>query len=308
MPIYKVTYQFNQSVMSASENWYTANQSNEKLIGYLENLLAARFAMLQSNHDMVGVRVSLYGAKRASSVLLPPRAYWPAVAKFLNVPINGTGKVQGKYGGPDQFRAAMQTRIGFGDTRQAIRYLAGAPDNVTTTEPGGLSLGNNVPWEQAFFNFGNRLVDDGWCVRAQVPPPATLLNQVQAVTSVSPATSPIGIQIDAATAPVIPPGSTVLVQHFRPKKGTRLPTINGTWTVLSVNATLVPNSLVVYLRGSDLIDPATVRITPNSTIWPQTYQLYPVQSISPLRVGIHKRGRPSMAPRGRRLTRLSLDP
>lgn len=308
MSVYKVTLMWNQSIMGVSESWYSPDVDIPGLAKVLPRMLSARFQMLYPNQYMVGVRVALYGSKRQSVVLLPPYDALPQSTDVIQLPTAG-GQKPGRLGlGPDQLRSVLQYRVYYGDTRTAIRYLSGIPDSISATEPATLRPNSGIPWWQAYNYWVERLTADGWQIRARAVTGPNAPASVSGVTAMAAAPSLLGIVLPAATAPPIVQGSQVSLQHFRPAKFTRSATVNGTWTVDSTNATLAPGSLIVYLRNSGTIDPTTVRLTALSTIQLIGYSLFPVQKIGWVRVGIHKRGRPSMAPRGRRLARPTLDP
>ncbi|MHB8735443.1 MAG: hypothetical protein ACYC6M_09100 [Terriglobales bacterium] len=308
MSIYKMTTMWNESIMGVSESWYTPDVTPSQLVTLLTKYHSARFACMYDNQYMVGVRLALYGSKRQSTVLIPPLDNINGVVQNVALPLHGALKSGTLTGGPDQLRSVIQTKVQFNDTRQAIRYHSGVSDLITTTEPGGINQGRDPSWWQLFQNFQSFVSQNGLQVRARSITGPNAPASVIGVTSQAAAPSLLGIVLPAATAPPIVQGSQVSLQHFRPAKFTRNATVNGTFTVDSINTTLVPGNLIVYLRGTGTIDPNTVRLTALSTIQLIGYQLYPVQKYTYIRVGIHKRGRPSMSPRGRRLARPTLDP
>jgi hypothetical protein len=306
--IYKVTHMMNRSVMGASESWYTGDWSATQALQYIQELLAARMALVTYATETVGVRLAVYGAKRQSVVLLPPYDVFPGTNSLLQIPAKGTYTGEVKNFGSDQYRAALQNRITYDNTRTVLRYMSGIPDAVSATEPATVDFSLTPQWKQALDRYYNILSSRGWSIRAKAITGINAPASVTGVTSMAAAPSLLGIILPAATAPPIVQGSSVQLQHFRAAKFTRNPTINGGWTVDSINTTLVPGSLIVYLRNSGTIDPTTVRITALSTIQLVGYSLFTVQNVTWVRCGIHKRGRPSMAPRGRRLSRPTLDP
>lgn len=305
---YKITHMINQSVMGASETWYTPDWSTSQAISYIQQMLQNRMALLPKTTSTVGVRIAAYGAKRQSVALLPPQDIFPGTNFLLRIPTYGSYANETTNVGSDQFRAALQIRCQYNNTRSVIRYLAGIPDGISNVEPATVNFANNPKWKQAYDQWWGQLVNAGFSINAKSITGNNAPATVTGVTTMAAAPSLLGIVLPAATAPPIVQGSQVQLQHFRPAKFTRSPTINGGWTVDSTNSTLTPGSLIVYLRNSSTIDPNTVRITALSTIQLLGYQLYPIQQVAWVRVGIHKRGRPSMAPRGRRLARPTLDP
>lgn len=305
---YKFTLMWNQSVMGVSETWYTPDWTVSQAIKGLQQYMSARFALLAYNQQCVGVRLSTYGAKRQSVVLLPPYDTFPQSSSVIQIPPAGTYVPETKFSSMDQLRSVLQNRVTYNDTRTVYRYMSGIPDGVSYTEPATVNFFQNPSWKQYLDTYYRTIVSLGLQIRAKaitgINAPAT----VTGVTSQAAAPSLLGIMLPAATAPPIVQGSQIQLQHFRPAKFTRNPSVNGSWTVDSINTTLVPGTLIVYLRNSGTIDPTTVRLTALSTIQLVAYSLFPVQDMTWVRVGIHKRGRPSMAPRGRRLSRPTLDP
>lgn len=308
MAVYKVSLMWNQSVMGVAETWYTPDQSQNSLQKTIETMLALRSQCLFRIQPFVGVRLSLYGAKRQSKVILPPSGVFLDSFNPLQVPASGTLAGSGQTTRPDQLRAVIQCTIGYSDTRRTIRYFSGVPDGFTVTEPATFDPGAAGQWGTAFQAFRSYITDNGWQIQARQITGAYAAVPVNGVSVQAAAPSLIGISTVAASAPPFIVGERVALSHFRPKKGTRGLTMNGMWTIDSINNTLVPGNVIVYLRGSAGIDPDSIRFTASSTIQRVGYQLYPVQEFNLYRVGIHKRGRPSLAPRGRRLSRPTLDP
>ena len=308
MSVYKVTLMWNQSVMGVSETYHTADVTPTTALARVQTFLQYRFAMLYPYQFAVGLRLATYGAKRQSVVLLPPYDRFPGTNSFLQIPSTGNYKGESNQPNADQLRAVLQCRYSYDNTRAVYRYLSGIPDEVSYTEPNTVDFSKVPNWYQAFTAFKNNLISGGWQLRAKAITGINAPAAVTGVTSQAAAPSLLGIVLPAATAPPIVQGSQIQLQHFRPAKFTRNPSVNGSWTVDSINTTLVPGSLIVYLRNSGTIDPTTVRITALSTIQLVSYQLFPIQQMDWVRIGIHKRGRPSMAPRGRRLSRPTLDP
>jgi hypothetical protein len=306
--VYKVTTIWNQSVMGVSETWYTPDQSDASIQKTIQQMIALRSNCMYQIQPFVGIRVSLYGAKRQSKVILPPGGPLADPFNFLQVPATGTLPGGTSTTRPDQLRAVIQLTIAYNNTRRTLRYLSGIPDAYSVTEPATFNPGAAGAWGTAFDQWRSYLVNTGWQIQARLLTGDYTPAPVIGVTVQAAAPSLLGIVVVAATAPAFAQGQKVALSHFRPKKGTRDLTVNGMWTIDSVNTTLVPGNLIVYLRNSSGIDPDSVRFTANSTIQRVGYGLFPVQSINPYRVGIHKRGRPSLAPRGRRLSRPTLDP
>lgn len=308
MSVYRVTLFFGQAMDGASETYWTPDQSALSASKSVESMLALRAQMLNTNQYIAGVRAALETAVRRSSSMLPTRGLFADSGNYINIPGTGTIAPTGTNGLADQFRAVLQMQWRFNDTRQTIRYLSGIPDAISLTEPTTINFNAAQGWWNAYNAWTGFLVQNAWQIRAQILAPAAPTFPVVGLVQQNAAPGLLGIQISAATAPSITKGQKVALHGFRAAKGTRASTLNGTWAVDSIDNSGLPVYVTVYLRSSAGIDPEAQRFTTSTTLRPVNYTLYPIQAIVPYRVGIHKRGKPSLSPRGRRLTIHSLDP
>lgn len=309
MSYFKVTMVWNHSVMGVSESYYSKSQDIKALPDAISALLSKRAALMYDDCYFVGVRVSAYPTIRQSSVLLPGIASSVLLASSVKVPSAGTYSLATPGAVESQLRQTMQVSLGFNSTNTVPRYLSGIPQFITATEPATLNLSGAGRWLTAFNAFAAELIAN-WQIRARVPlpvinPPAP---QIQNVISQTAGPSLLGIVISSTPPVTLQQGNRIQLTHFRPPKFTRLPTVNGMWTIDNLNTTMQPGSTVVFLKHSAAIDPTTVNFTDQSRLGLVAYQLYPITSFIPVRINTHKRGRPSMAPRGRRLSRPTLDP
>lgn len=306
MPVYKVTTMWNHSVMGVSESYYTPLLANTKAPDRISAMLAARAALMYPDCAFVGVRISVYPFVRQSSVLLPGIAQSVLLGGTVKVPSAGTYLATGSPTQESQLRQTLQVSLGYGSLQTVPRYMSGIPAFIVGTEPATLQIQNSGTW-LANFNAFAAILTAGWQIRARVPlpvisPPAP---QILGVVTQTAGPSLLGIVISAIPPLGLQQGNRVALTHFRPACHTRGPTINGMWTIDNVNTTLQSGNVVIFLKGSAGIDPETVTWTDQSRIGLVAYQLSPITSFTPYRIGVHKRGRPSMAPRGRRLTRPS---
>lgn len=307
MPVYKVTTMWNHSIMGVSESYYTPLLATSKAPDRISAMLSARAAMMYPDCQFVGVRISVYPFVRQSSVLLPGIAQSALLGDTVKVPSAGTYGPDPMLFPESQLRQTLQVALGYGSLQTVPRYLSGVPKLIVMTEPSTLNMAASGVWLERFNAFAD-ILTGGWQIRVRVPlpvitPPAP---QILGVISQSAGPSLLGIVIGNKPPVTLVQGNKVALTGFRPACNTRGPTINGQWTVDNVNTTMQPNNVVVFLRNSSTIDPTTVNWTDASRIGLVAYQLSPITSFLPYRIGIHKRGRPSMAPRGRRLTRPSL--
>lgn len=308
MSVYRVTFFWGQATDGASETYWTPDMSSVSAAKATESMLALRVAMMNTNQYVQGVRVALEGAVRRSSVMIPTKGIFADSGQWINIPAAGTITPTGTNGSADQYRAVLQHQWGFNDNRRTMRYLSGIPDAISATEPATLNFNAATSWWNAWNAWSTYLVTNAWGIKAQILAPQQAVYSVIGVVLQSAAPGYIGIQISATAAPSIAKGQKIALHGMRAAKGTRGSTMNGTWIADSMDTSGLPEYVTVYLRSSQGIDPEAQRFTEKTTLRPVNYQIYPIQQIIPFRCGIHKRGRPTMAPRGRRLIIRSLDP
>lgn len=305
MAVYKLTLTWNQSVMGVSETYYTNDIAGSVVVDRINEFLIKRYALLWNVHETVGLRISVYGSRRASLFFPPGNRKFPGTDKVLIIPSQGALTGAGLQTRPDQLRAVIQMLWMFGDNKQTIRYLSGIPDTVSATEPGTDDLTGNPQWVANFYAWRQWILDHGWQIRARTVPPTDPEFPAANLVVQQAAPGLLGVVVATALTPNFIPGDKAHLRGFRPSK-TSCSSINGIWFVDSVNTTLVPDHTVIWLRGSAGIDPNSQKTL--GTIQRVKFTLFPVSYIGVYRVGIHKRGRPSPAPRGRRLVRRSLVP
>jgi len=305
VPNYRTTVYWNQSVMGVSETYITPNVSIGVLGSLISSLLAKRFAMLFTNDECVGVRVSNYSATRRSFFLIPGVNTVPGIVDPINVPERGALTITPVTRRPDQIRACLQERIYYDVDRSTTRYLAGIPDSVTVYEPGSVNVAADAAWLAAYNDWSGFLVGAGFQIRAQDKSGASPVIPVQHIVRQSAEPGLIGVSIPTAAVPGVLDERKVHLTGFK-RVPRYLPSMNGNFFVESINTTLIPDEVVYFLRGTAGQDPSTFKIL--GTLQRVHHVLYPITAIRTVRTGIHKRGRPSPAPRGRRLTRTTLDP
>jgi len=308
MANYRFSFFWNQSVMGVSETYWTRDTNASGAAGLLQQLLSLRSQMMWQNQPTVGVRVAIEGQKRTAALLVPPKDLFPGTNQLVAIPGTGVQPIAGRGTDPDLLRTVLQLRLNYDDGRSTLRYLSGIPDISTGTEPTTFDNGKLASWFKSYTTWWNFLVDSGWMIKCLDKSP-----QNPAFSPIGLVKQPLGnmftgVALPAVPAPNIIRGDKVLLRGFRPAKGVRTATMNGTWYVDSVDSTTVAGEVIIYLRGSQLVDPALQRFTDMSTVQKAVKTLRAIQAVTWVRAGIHKRGRPSIAPRGRRLTHVSLDP
>lgn len=315
MSVYKVTLFLNQATFGASESYFTPDQSAPTLLANINALIQARNKLMWVTQAISAVRIAaqpsaaqlLAGDKtrRRSQLILPTGGTWKPGGGSVVIPANGARTSLARTARPDQFRATLQYTVMYDIDRRAIRYLSMIPDSFSGTETGTLDLGADTAWEADFRAFANLLVSSGWSIKAILTPPT--LQEVQTVGLVTQTTGPaiLGVQIPTALDPPIPGTGLVHLRGFR-RRGRGGISLNGRFYVDSKVADTGSGRTTFYLRGTEGQDPADWKIL--GTIQQVAYGYYPIQFADWYRVGIHQRGGPFPRTRGRRLSRLSLDP
>ncbi|HEV2461715.1 MAG TPA: hypothetical protein VGS80_25440 [Ktedonobacterales bacterium] len=309
MPQYRFTVITNDGTLEASETLYTPSGSADAAAMSIQAYIKARNAILYPTMSIQAVRVSIYGTKRSSVLVVPPGRPLPNGSKTISIPPQGQVDTGGIGGLADSiWRTALQYTLTYNDTYVTQRYLAGIPGAVIGTQRSTYNPGGYSGWTTALMKFLNLVGGGGYYIQALQRTGANAPQQIQSVVQQQAAPGYIGIQVASFTGAAFAQGARVIIQGMRPPKGQRLPTINGQWTIDSVVVTTNPNVTTIYLRGSSTIDPAQQRITPYSTVSLWGKQLYVIQNALAVAVVPHARGKQVLPARGRRLSRPSLDP
>ena len=305
MARYKVTFGFVKYTMGPTENYVTPDWTSTQANDGIQNMMTARNAMLFTDWLWAGVRIS-DAVNKQRSVFYPPGSYHPfGPALTLNVPSNGTYAPGGTDNRSDQTRAVMQIRLTYDTDRRVIRYLSGVPDGILKDEPASLNFTDFPTWVTRYNTWTNILINAGWSIRARNR--GTGFSEIPITNWTQAAGSPtnLGVVIPDAPPSGITAGQFVSIKGVR-RKGTDTLSYNGRYVVDSINTTLIPGSLIVYLRGTESGEPASIKLL--GTIQRIGYTYFPIQQVEAIRAGIHKRGKPLGTPLGRRKKRLSLDP
>jgi hypothetical protein len=300
MSIYKVTIMWNQSIMGVSETYYTPDQISSSAAANVQNMLGLRAQAMFDDQPWVGVRASIEGNTRNSSVMLPSAGVFADSGLWITIPSAGKQLSAGVPSNNLQLRAVLQEQVQFATSRRTIKYLSGVPTFYSSTEPSTVYPSGGGVWLSALLAWQAYLIQNGWQIKAQpIGTAAATASVVGLYTQVAPGTD-LGVRVRSVTMPAWTVGARIYLSHFRAAYGTRASTLNGTWYIDSIDAATYAPDQVLYLRGSAGISPATQNFTDKTYVRLVTYTYYPIQTIVNYRIGIHKRGRPSMAPRGRR--------
>lgn len=318
MPAYRVTMIIGDRNMGASETWITPQQTSASTArNAINNLITARNKCLPNNIYWVGVRISQWSdpatpgvGLRRSQLMLPGSQVWKTGGDSITVPAQGTIDPTVGDGSfyPDQFRSCVQHRVTFDTDRNATRYMVGLPRAGFDGVSEGYNLAAIPRSLRTNLVAYYQLLIASWQLQA-LDRTAANLPVVPVGISAGPQTPPLtGISFNGARPASFSMGARIQLQGFRPKKGTRSPTLNGTWYISSVTDGTPVGGWTLYLRSSEAVIPGDQRFTDRTKVYLYKNTLYGISLIQPVRAGIHERGRPTGSPRGRRLSRPTLDP
>lgn len=307
--IYRFTVITNASVFGASTTLLTNDVTVTRARAAIQAYVTALNNTMYANQSILAVRVGIYGTPRSSVLVIPPTGRIPGDTATLNIPPYGAIALDAEsYGPPAIFRCAVQYRVTYNNTYTASRYLPQPPRGVIGTDPSAFAFGSGNPWITDFAKFLTLLENGTYFLVGRSRTGNYAQQSIVGLVQSGADPSLLGVVIAGGGTSAIAQGAKVIVEKTRPPKGVRGPTINGTWIVDSVVTTTTPNITTIFLRSSQAVQPAMVRITAFSRISAYGTQPYAIQDTEILRVVTHKRGRPSIAPRGRRLSLGTLDP
>jgi hypothetical protein len=311
---YRFTQFWNWRNMGDTETYWTGSVEGPSAGTAISTLVALRAGLMPQGSNLEGVRIAQEGALRQSWLLVPGGDYWQPAGVSLKLPSGGTFGNASLSNNPDQWRAILQARLvatdPSGNSIVKMRYLSGIPDGVSATEPKSFNPGGNPDWTDRLTAFRVFLTQGQFFVKclAKITGAALIPYQIIGVYPAPTGSTDIAVGLALATYPGFAVGQRVHVYNMRPAKGTRNPTLNGTWYVSGYDTATTPGVAKVYLRGSGIADPTLQRFTDKSYILPVAYAYAGIKGLDGIRVGIHKRGKPGLSPRGRRLIRATLDP
>ena len=299
----RVTHYFGQGRTGWSETWWYPPGLGSTFWGKLQSMTEKRCDLLVANHTLLAVRVTVEGANRFTRLINAggPTAI-DAAGPIITLP--GRGKEDGLgtrvEGPPDQVRAAMHLEVVKAGQRIGLRYLAGFPDSISKTEDLTLDKTVNTIWWDLFAAWRQEIVDNGWAIKLLDKGTGFPLTNVITYRLRVAAPSVLGVVIPLAAPFTHTPGMRVLLQGVRMvRKGLDSP--NGQWYIDGIE-TDVPNSLrTIWLRGTEGFDPDTFLTLGKLRAKQEGFQT--PSWLEPVRVGIHKRGKPFGSPVGRRTTR-----
>lgn len=294
---------FGQAQTGWSETWYYPGGRNTLFYSRLQAMVTKRVDMLSANHNLLAVRMSEEGASRFTRLILAggPTAI-DVTGGSITLPVRGKedGIGSNVEGPPDQVRSAIHMEVINGGQRIGLRYLAGFPDDISLTENPTLNSNFAKKWWSLFGLWRTELLAGGWAIKALNKGVAFPLTDVLTYRLRAAAPAVLGVVISSAATWTHTVGMKVALQGVRmTRKGLDSP--NGTWIIddVEVNAPLAQRT--IWLRSTEGFDPTTFLTLGKVRAVSYYYQI--PSWLEPIRVGIHKRGKPFGSPVGRRPTR-----
>ena len=314
-----------KSGFGPTEDYLTTDMDAATARSTLISLLGLRKAILPALWEFGGVRVGVLGQLRASTILLPGLQPFPDGAGSITIPSVGaySGEVADSFGLP--VRYDLQLRARYNTRHYANRYLSGLPRDLVDGEPATVHLERVPLWASGYIRYLAYLSRStispftalfGVYARVPIPdqpaPPAPDPQRILRWSQQDVPPSNLGATILAANLGDITVGSKVHVYGTRTKvvnfaEGARAPNPNGAWYVDAISTfTGPPSGFTLFLRGTTQFSADSIKIL--GRLWPVTFTVYPIEAVTTQRALSRKRGKSSLVPRGRRLTRVSADP
>lgn len=312
MAIYRVVFLLASGSTGASETYYVQADTAEQLKQRTLELVQARNGLLlQDQARFEGVRISLTGDTHRSILLPAGLQTLPGAGEFF-VPPNGAFKGASIVIEQDQARAALQLQFTYQNDKNANRYLAFVPDDVIAKSNGEYRPDGAPGWKVRATSFLTLLGSGPYSIAALAPhsatPPSPQNPIFQAIGIVKRSdTDPtIGIVVADSPSPGYTRGQIVRISGWRFKAGSPKVSMNGRYHIDQVLPNTSAGTITYFLRELNTIDPSLVKVF--GSIRSQLRFFYPISLARIVKGLIHKRGGPFLRPRGRRLSRVLLDP
>lgn len=305
MTVRKVTFVFTRSAWSPTESYISGDWGDQEFVAKLGTLIELRKFILPASAQWHRVRVGIHNGERKS------RSHRPGVRLIVTgqdgvtIPPNGSYNDNENGKNVDQMRSSLMVRRTFDNERQSNAYLSMVPDSIVIEEPAGYNPDGNAGWVGAMDQFHANLVEGGWTVYARKVTGDFTKRPVVKWISQEAAPSILGAVLTAVNGAPFVARQQVLVSGVR-RRGTDQQSYNGGYFVDSVNATLIPGHVVVFLQSTETGDPATIKRPGKIQIKDWTY--FPIQFNEPISGVARKRGNSAAQQRGSRRKRNTLDP
>lgn len=310
---YRCTFVFEAVGMGFSDTWCSKSIEESALGPNVKKLVELRLAMLSSRFRLQGVRLSqmppgVFNVQgiRASRLLVPGVNSYPSAGVTLTLDEVGTFGAESAVNPVEQFRSNLQVRLRFGGARSTTRYIVGVADGLSFTTAGTINPGTAVDWLKAFSDWrAEVLLNWGLIARSGVADDPYY--DIQAWTRKTVAPLQLGFVIPTPTPLDWSSGTLIALEGVRVKKDQPKVSLNGRYHISSVLPETPSAGLsTIFLRELDSVEPAIIKIL--GKVRRVRKSVYYPTLMDTVRLGVHKRGKPALSPRGRRLTRTSLDP
>jgi hypothetical protein len=327
----KFTVFFEGHGFGASESWYVNSNDPAIVVGAINPYLSLRSQMLFSDCEIQGVRIGNStmtdvesdgkDALRQSQPYLPgTHPYGPAGDKLV-IPQTG------KFTPVDETRQeafaniAVNERIGFNTGKFTTRYVVWPPAADINRDLSGGNLAKESAWFGLLGKLQNLITATGsppvaggplW-IKARTPSTISNTYNIRKWVLQGPAPANVGfIALNSQTG-TFAIGDLVHIRGTKRKPAvtntgaTKLVSLNGSYYIDDILLDTPSTGLsTVFLAGTNGVDTASIKLLGNFQL--VRFQLFAATSARAVRIRTHKRGKPSLVPRGRRLSRRSVDP
>ena len=262
MPMFRVSYFFEQGQWGWSESVHNLNTSYNAVAADAANLRDARINMLPPSAQLAYIRISDDLVFRDSTLISEKASSPGARAIEFSDPTFAAYLIR-MYSSPTVRRSMYVRPVAAGDGQDGDRVVNSA-----------LWLGAYNTWKGLLQNEAT-----GWAIKSQ-----TVAGVGQIVT---------GLSLTGTTLSIIAPGAMWAVGQKIKLQGFKTnPNVNGSYTIIATPAadsfTLSPN------LAAD-----TLEITKHGFAFAWSYTLSKIASVSVIRITSRKTGRPFDSPRGR---------
>lgn len=313
MAYYRVTFYYTSAGYGLSETWITKDVSEANLAIRMVNLNALRLGMLPPSYVLAGVRASALGSgvfvttgKRQSRLFLPGANAFPGPGDTMTLKEVGTYALETATGGLEQLRSNLQIRLTFAGGRTTTRYVCGISDLLSETSSGSLDFTRAPKWYDAFKTWRDEVVTY-WNIAGRSLIADDPSFNVRGIVKRATGRSVIGMVVTTPDPQAWVVGDLISVSGFRRTKTSVRISVNGKYHLDQIAPDLPSSGLTTfYLRELIGVEPEDIKVF--GTIRRVRRTTFTLTSMDTVRLGIHKRGRPSLTPRGRRLTHATLDP
>lgn len=299
MAVFRVTTFFGQANMGWSETWWRTAGSLTEMAVPVSQMIDFRNTLLTDIHFILACRIAVEGNNRLSRTFLPGQT---EIVPKVNVAVPGTGdyELTNAQEPFDQVRACLQVETIKAGQRIGIRYLDGIPDITSKTEAATYDPAKPAKWWTHFRNWSDHMAQNGWQIKTLDKSGGNPEQKIRRYILQQAGPALLGVQIAIAPGIAVDIGDSVLLRGVKMRAdGIQSP--NGSWKVESTVNDNVLGLQTIYLRLSEGFSIADIKEL--GFIRRKLPAYTTIDKINPYRMGVHKRGKPFGAPRGRSKTR-----